>query len=92
MCSYAHSNIEIHHLNFSSRNMVLILSSRNIVIFKVKGQCQIFRREDMPRFALPLLFSFCASPGELLQTLKPLVYIKTANGIVRISHVQSCYE
>ena len=29
MCSYAHSNIEIHHLNFSSRN---------IVIFKVIGQ------------------------------------------------------
>jgi hypothetical protein len=25
MCSYVHSNIEIHHLNFSSRNMVLIL-------------------------------------------------------------------
>ena len=25
MCSYAYSNIEIHHLNFSSRNMVLIL-------------------------------------------------------------------
>jgi hypothetical protein len=25
MCSYAHSNIEIHHLNFSSRNMALIL-------------------------------------------------------------------
>jgi hypothetical protein len=25
MCSYAHSSIEIHHLNFSSRNMVLIL-------------------------------------------------------------------
>ena len=25
MCSYANSNIEIHYLNFSSRNMVLIL-------------------------------------------------------------------
>jgi hypothetical protein len=25
MCSHVHSNIEIHHLNFSSRNMVLIL-------------------------------------------------------------------
>jgi hypothetical protein len=45
-----HSNIEIHHLNFSSRN---------IVICKVIGQRsrspgQIFRRGDMPCFALPL--------------------------------------
>ena len=62
MCNYAHSNIEIHHLNFSSRNMVLILDwwiFTNYCYFqgqRSRSPGQIFRRGDMPRFALPLLY------------------------------------
>ena len=67
MCSFAHSNIEIHHLNFSSRNMVLILDWWIFTKFcyfqgqRSKSPGQIFRQGNMPHCIALVFFQLIES-------------------------------
>ena len=72
MCSYVHSNIEIHHLKFSSRNMVLILDLHQILLQICFGSIKMMGTQGV---LVPCSeqFHLCIKVG-LMRPAVPLVF------------------